>query len=144
MTQVLKTSNDFDSWNNHKKQVHFSEIAPPYFKEREIWWCALGVNVGVEVETDGKNDNFERPVLIVKRFNRDMIWIVPITSTSGDRRFYFPIKYGNNNRWLILSQLKTVSSKRPLRKIDFLSLDDFVKVSQAISSFLLIKSETPP
>ncbi|MBI2097702.1 MAG: type II toxin-antitoxin system PemK/MazF family toxin [Candidatus Vogelbacteria bacterium] len=142
MTQVLKGPKDFDVWNDKKKQIHFSVTEPVYFKEREIWWCALGANVGVE--TDGKNDNFERPVLIVKRFNRDMIWIVPITSTVGDKRFYHPIKYGPYRRWLILSQLKTISSKRLLRKVDFLPLRDFLQVSEAITSFLYRKSETPP
>ncbi len=39
-----------------------------YFNEREIWWAHLGVNVGYE--QDGKNDNFERPVLIIKKFGK--------------------------------------------------------------------------
>ena len=138
----MKGPEDFDSWNSDKKLIHFSETGPIYFKEREIWWCALGVNVGVE--TDGKNDNFERPVLVVKRFNRDMVWVVPVTSTAGDPKFYHPIQYGSDKRWLILSQLRTHSSKRLLRKVDFLSVDDFARVVKAIADFLLMKSETPP
>ena len=51
---------DFDRWNEKKKHVEATERIF-YVKEREIWWCMLGVNVGREI--DGKNDVFERPVL---------------------------------------------------------------------------------
>jgi hypothetical protein len=37
----------------------------PY--EREISWCALGAQVGFE--QDGLNENFERPVIVVKNLN---------------------------------------------------------------------------
>ena len=132
-------SKDFDAWNGQKKKVHDRDERI-LFHEREIWWCSLGLNVGVE--TDGKNDNFERPVLIVKKFNQDMVWVVPITSRKGPVKYYYPIKYGDKNRWVILSQLKTVSSKRLIRKIEALPESDFEQVSLLVKQFL--KSETPP
>ncbi|MFA6404571.1 MAG: hypothetical protein WCW03_01010 [Candidatus Paceibacterota bacterium] len=47
---------DFDLWNTHKKHLDKSK-SPDYFHERDIWWCAIGVNIGSE--QDGKNDNFD-------------------------------------------------------------------------------------
>lgn len=36
--------------------------------EGEIWWCAMGENVGVEI--NGKHDVFSRPVLVFKKLSR--------------------------------------------------------------------------
>ena len=44
-----------------KKQLHKRKTAPR-FKEREVWWCKIGLNVGVE--QDGKGNNYTRPILI--------------------------------------------------------------------------------
>ena len=56
MTEYVK---QFDSWNEKKKRTDGKSIAEDFFfHEREVWWCAVGVNVGTEV--DGKNDDFER------------------------------------------------------------------------------------
>jgi hypothetical protein len=56
---------DFDEWNEEKK--NFEKYSPEslIFHEREIWWCSLGVNLGDE--QDGKNNLFERPVLVVRK-----------------------------------------------------------------------------
>jgi len=59
---------NFDTWNNHKKLIN-KQRAAPFYKEREVWWCALGVNVGFE--QDGTGKNFDRPVLVLKGFNRE-------------------------------------------------------------------------
>jgi hypothetical protein len=57
---------DFDGWNNEKQRINKTD-KKRFFKEREIWWCALGINIGVEI--DGKNGAYERPVLIFKYRN---------------------------------------------------------------------------
>jgi hypothetical protein len=62
-------SKNFDAWNEQKKVADTREIARDFFfHEREVWWCALGANVGMEA--DGKHDQFERPVLIVNKFQQ--------------------------------------------------------------------------
>lgn len=134
-------SKDFDSWNMVKKIVNEVILPEEFFcRPREIWWCSLGINIGVE--TDGKNDNFERPVLVIKRFNRDMIWVLPITSRSGNERFYYPIKYHNQDRWVILSQIKTISTKRLLRKIEVLDEKQFMEVG-CCKGFYCLKKRNP-
>jgi hypothetical protein len=55
-----------------------------YAHERDVWWCSLGVNVGVEA--DGKHGNFERPVHLVVL----AAWKQAITSRrhqTGNRRY---------------------------------------------------------
>ena len=42
------------------------------FKEGEIWWCRIGMNIGHE--TYGKGASFSRPVLIFKKFSNDFFY----------------------------------------------------------------------
>ena len=58
---------DFNLWNSEKQNIDRKFLKDFYFSEREIWWCSVGINVGVEV--NGKNSKFERPVLVLKKFN---------------------------------------------------------------------------
>ena len=77
---------DFDTWNKEKKYLQTVDSDRFLFEERDIWWCSIGVNLGSE--EDGKNKFFERPVLIAKKFNSRMAWVVPITSTNRMHRYY--------------------------------------------------------
>lgn len=36
---------DFDSWNDIKKNLD-GKAKDMLFKEREVWWCNLGLNIG--------------------------------------------------------------------------------------------------
>ena len=44
---LLRMEKDFDRWNEKKKYTHKREFAD-HVHEREVWWSALGVNIGVE------------------------------------------------------------------------------------------------
>ncbi len=79
---------DFDSWSKEKQNLD-SGSRTPFFKERGIWWCVLGVNVGMEI--DGKSETFLRPVVILKCINREMVFIIPITSKNSNTKYHFPI-----------------------------------------------------
>lgn len=68
---------DLDNW--HKLKKHLDQKANHLkFHDREIWWCSLGINIGRE--QDGKNADFVRPVLILKIFNNETAWILPLSS----------------------------------------------------------------
>jgi hypothetical protein len=41
------------------------------FKEGDIWWCSIGMNVGVEIF--GKGKYFARPVIIFKKFSANSL-----------------------------------------------------------------------
>lgn len=56
---------DFDTWSKEKKTLEQEGHDSLVFHEREIWWCSIGINVGDE--QDGKNERFERPVLVLKK-----------------------------------------------------------------------------
>ncbi len=130
---------DFDSWNTQKKAIDNLLLDKNiFYHEREVWWGNLGLNIGVE--TDGKSDNFERPVLIIKKFNSDMVWVLPITSTIKDDLYHYSLHHNTIKGSVILSQLRTISTKRLSRKFGTISNTDFNAILVKVLGFLKIKS----
>jgi len=125
---------NFDQWNYKKKFLNKKEkyILP---KKREIWWSSIGLNIGNE--EDGKNNNFERPILIFKVFN-NMIFIgIPITSINKkNQKFYFPVICNSKECFLILSQIRLFSTKRLLRKIGRISSNEFLEMKEILKKVL--------
>lgn len=105
---------DFDKWNERKKVLQRGNFAD-YVHPREVWWCALGVNIGVE--TDGKHDNFERPVLVLRKFSRDAVLIVPLATRVKQNQYYVPFQHEGHQFAAVTSQIRLISTKRLLRKI---------------------------
>ena len=124
---------NFDKWNEIKKNIN---TKPDNFgvHEREIWWVSLGVNIGVEI--NGKHKSFERPVLVLRKFNRQMVWILPTTSQCGDKRFYERYVFNNREYFVVLTQPRTVSTKRFIRKIGMMPKSDFERIKQLVVNFL--------
>jgi len=124
---------DFDSWNILKKSLDKRNVTV-FCHKKEVWWCSLGLNIGFE--ENGKNINFERPVLILKKFNKNMFWVLPMTSRTKENRYYYKIWYRNKYFSVILSQLRLISDKRLLRKIWLINPDDFSKIKQLTKNLL--------
>jgi mRNA interferase MazF len=120
-------------WTKLKVRIHLSERII-YFREREIWWASLGVNIGYE--QNGKNKNFERPILVLKKFNQDIMLILPLTSKFEDSRFYYPIEYKQKRYSVILSQLRLISGKRLIRKIRKISEAEYLDIRKAVINLL--------
>ena len=130
---------DFDKWNNEKKIVNDKFVNKDlFFYTREIWWCSVGLNVGVE--SDGKHENFERPMLIIKKFNSDMVWALPLTTKEKQSRFYYKLAGDIINSQVILSQIKTLSTKRLLRKMGTVSETEFKEIISILRNQLQIES----
>jgi len=115
----------FDAWNKLKKQLH-AQGGKAFAYPREIWWCSLGVNIGVEI--DGKNESFERPVIILKVYNTEAMLVLPITTKEKNDKFHHKITTNNKTVWVKLTQARVISSKRLLRKVDILGEEEFNKL----------------
>lgn len=124
----------FVEWTKLKIRLHFESKKIVYFYEREIWWASLGENIGFE--QNGKDESFSRPVLVLKKFNNHLLWILPLTSQDKMGKYYYPTNVDNKNGFIILSQIRTISSRRLIRKIATLDRDTFKKVKSNIKSFL--------
>ncbi len=117
-------SNPFDLWGRQKQRIH--SRASVFCNVREIWWCALGLNIGSE--QNGKNDIFERPVLIIKVFNRNICRVIPLTSKLREDEYHSIIHLEKQTSCVIFSQIKTLSTKRLSRKIGRLDETEFKKI----------------
>jgi len=121
-------------WTKTKLRVNLKSTDNIYFYDREIWWANIGSNVGFE--QDGKNLNFSRPVLILKKFNKNMAWALPLTS-NGKAGDYFCNLYNEEYNYIvILPQLKLISSKRLIRKMAKIFVNDFELVKNRIKEFI--------
>lgn len=126
---------DFDKWNKLKKETHAKEKVP-YFHPREIWFTRLGENIGFE--QDGKGKEYLRPVIILKKFNKQIFWAIPLTSQNKKGKFYFPINNINGKRNIaIMSQFKLIDAKRLRYKIGDIDSKKFQKIKKIISEILL-------
>ncbi|MCX6718934.1 MAG: type II toxin-antitoxin system PemK/MazF family toxin [Candidatus Taylorbacteria bacterium] len=142
MTEYIK---DFDKWNKFKKAVNSKTIdLEVFFHEREIWWCSLGVNIGSE--EDGKNESFERPVLIVRKINKDKLLITPFTSKIVTNDLRITASCAGIRSQILLDQIRIVSSRRLLRRIGYVKMDAYQKVIIGITRLVIgiPEGETPP
>lgn len=124
---------DFDKWNGLKKKLHINERI--FFTHvREIWWCSLGLNIGAEI--DGKNNNFERPVIVMKVYNKETLIILPLTTKEKSDEFHYKIETLEKVAWAKLTQARVISEKRLLRKVDLLPEAEFELLKRAWISSL--------
>ena len=99
----------FNRWNSKKQSLDILKKSI-LFQERDILFISMGKNIGYE--QDGKGEDFLRPVLVYKKFNKEQFLGFALTSKKKSGKFYQEISHNNRISYVILSQLKTYSAKR--------------------------------
>ena len=131
---------DYQIWTPIKKTLNNVEKPRLFFHEREIWYCHLGENIGFE--QDGRGDDFLRPVVIIRKFNNEVFWGVPLTRTKKDLPFYFAFTLQTDTEvpveksTAVLSQVRLVDAKRLRRMIGYISEEDFVSLKKKLKALL--------
>ncbi|HUC31714.1 MAG TPA: type II toxin-antitoxin system PemK/MazF family toxin [Candidatus Paceibacterota bacterium] len=126
---------DFSDWMLVKRKIN-NNAGRPLYREREVWWCSVGSNVGYEA--DGKGKDYVRPVLILKDFNHTVFWAVPMTTQLKSGKYYFDIDLSSGiSAQIMLSQLRFIDSKRLHQKIEMIDKEVFIKIKQAIADLFL-------
>ncbi len=121
----------YDEWSKIKKTLNEKTFPNSFFfLEREIWWASIGVNVGNEI--DGKNENFERPVLIIKKFNETDFIGLPLSTKKNTREIYHPIIYRKKLNYAYLKQTRYYSVQRLLRLIRRMDEVEFLLIRDKI------------
>jgi len=125
---------EFDNWNEKKKKMH-NRADAPFFHERELWWCALGVNVGFE--QNGNGEEYLRPAVILKGMSGQTCFVIPLTTSASEHhlRPSVGIIDGEEARAL-LSQMRLIDSKRLAKKIGYLNKEIFEQIRKAIKDIL--------
>lgn len=130
----MNYTKDFETWSLVKESIQKKAGNPPGYKEREIWWAQLGVNIGDE--EDGKGISFSRPVLIVKGFSRNLVWVIPLTSSKKQGLYYHVFKLDYTTSTALLSQLKALDVRRFTQRIGMIEEKSFEELKQKLKGFL--------
>jgi mRNA-degrading endonuclease toxin of MazEF toxin-antitoxin module len=128
-------SKDFWQWHEQKTNIEQNKVRP-FFHEREVWFSSLGTNVGYE--QDGKGRRFLRPVVIMKKFNNEICWTLPLTRTHKEGKYYVRVAISGDSyvSVVILSQLRLCDAKRLQYKVGDISPQAFKEVKKHLKRLL--------
>ena len=93
-----------------------------YFKEGQIWWCSIGINIGEEEL--GKGPKFERPVLIFKKFTANSFLGLPLAGHEKEGNWYVPCLINERKSSVMLNQARIFDKKRLRRRVMEMTSDD--------------------
>jgi len=131
---------DYKNWINIKEQLHDGKINFR-FRERDIFFMYVGVNVGFEQDGD---KNFLRPVLVYKKFNKHVFLGIPLTSKVKDNKFHYEFNYIKDTRsFAVLSQLKLFDIKRAKYRDGQISKENFFKLQDKLLDLIVTPLEEP-
>lgn len=119
---------DFDNWNIKKKEL--SNGKRIYFHKADIWLASIGKNIGDE--EDGKHSSFERPILIVRKFNNNIFLGIPLTSNENKEGKYYHKLISFPDSTVILSQVRLFDAKRLLRLMGKIKNEELKEIKAKI------------
>src|SRR3989344_3395760 len=138
----MNTIKQFLEWIKLKESLHESGAKVPLFKDGEVWWCAVGENIGIEM--NGKSKKFSRPVYIFKKLSNDGFLGIPLSTKIKFGTWYVPIIHRSINSVAMISQIRVISSKRLLEKYGELDQKDISKIKDGFYNLYLGKKFVPP
>jgi mRNA-degrading endonuclease toxin of MazEF toxin-antitoxin module len=125
----------FLEWIRIKERLEPHSSRRVNFKEREVWWSAVGENVGVEI--NGKGKMFSRPVLVYKKINNGSFLSIPLSTQIKEGSWYVPFLLRGRVVCANLAQIRVISTARLYDKAGDVTTRDFEKVK---SGFLRLYS----
>ncbi len=123
---------NYDEWNNIKKKISNKE-QQILFKEGEVWWMSLGLNIGEEMY--GKDHNFSRPVIVLKKLTSKTCIVLPLSTKQKQGTWYFNLILQNKIQTISLHQIRFVSVKRFIKKVAQIPEFDFDLIRKAVEKF---------
>lgn len=113
----------------------------PLFKEGDIWWCSIGMNVGVEIF--GKGKYFARPVIIFKKFDANSFLGIPLTTQPKTGNWHVPFVYVNKKQYAVLSQIRVLDSRRLRDKIGSLPEASIEEIRKSFARLYTLENSHP-
>ncbi len=130
---------DFQKWHTRKSEID-SLDKRPFFHEREIWFCYLGANIGFE--QNGSEEEFLRPIVILRKFNNDIFWAVPLTKSDKackkkSENYYYAFSFiPDITSVAILSQIRLIDARRLSRHIGTMKELEFEELNKKLKALL--------
>lgn len=130
----LQKKNLYDKWNNTKQNLTRKKETI-YFKEREIYWANIGENIGFE--QNGKGDDFTRPLLIFKKFSKNIFFGIPLSTKKKNGSFFFEFSFQENKKsTALLIQTRMYDVKRLDKKIGKMTNSDFSRLTKEFKDLI--------
>lgn len=126
-------SNDFSEWMETKDIIQ-RRATVTKFSEGQIWWVALGKNVGVEI--NGKHKDYSRPVVIFKKLSHLCFWAIPLTSQPHHGTWYAEFNFKGRKEYAVLSQIRMMSVFRLYNRMGKMSNGDFKKIKTSFKKLI--------
>jgi mRNA interferase MazF len=104
-----------------KKEIEQKDRIP--VRQGSVWFCNFGLNIGYEI--DGKDQNFLRPALVLKSFERGGGVVIPLTSVQKQNKYLIPI---NEISFVNITQIRYLDSRRFYRFIYTLEENKFKEI----------------
>ena len=124
----------FLEWIYKKININEQHRNVKYIAEGQVFWCSLGENIGYE--QNGKGVYFRRPVLIVKKFNNNLFWGVPMSTVIKDNKYYVSVTLQNVKQSALISQVRVLDSKRLDEFVGYVSKKDLEIIRLMIMNLL--------
>ena len=128
--QEFKSDRNYEDWMLVKDGIQYGKTKRS-FKEWELWWCAVGENVGVEI--NGKGMRFMRPVIVFKKFGKLSFTGIPTTTQNHMKRspdWYVHFRLRGVDEYAAINQMGTISVFRLYRKIGQLDDEDARRITE--------------
>ncbi len=93
---------DFPAWMKLKEKLDGLTHRAPLVSESDVWWASIGENVGSEI--GGKNHQFSRPVIILKKLAHGFYFVIPTTTKVKTGTWYVPFKHQGTDMMACLHQ----------------------------------------
>lgn len=127
----------YNDWNIKKQNIQFSKRIYEddiYFKEGDVWWCAIGVNIGDE--SFGKGEVFRRPVLVIKKLSSNLGMVLLMTSDQKFGTWFFNLELNNEIVCVMLYQIRTLDRKRFQIKIGEIDTATLKQIKEKLKTLL--------
>ncbi len=124
---------DFDTWSGFKIDIHNAK--GKLYKQRDVWWCSLGLNIGFE--QDGTGKSYERPVVVLRGFSKAVCLVVPLTTSVKENKYHVALgEIDGKQAAAIISQVRLVDTRRFIDKIGMLDKEKFEEMKNAVKDLL--------
>ena len=107
----------------------------PKVTEGEVWWTAVGENVGIEI--NGKSEYFSRPVLVFKKLSHLGFMGIPLSTQEHDGSWYVMFRFQEKQIYAALSQAKVFSTARLYSRLGQIAEDDMAKIKTGFRKLYL-------
>jgi len=124
---------DFDKWNKLKENLELKNNKI-LFKQWDIWWTSIWVNIWQE--SCWKWKEFRRPVLVIKKLSKENCIVIPLSSQNKVWTWFASYTLHGVKYTALLYQIKMLHIKRFTKREAELNDYDFKIIKKRLKQLL--------